>query len=436
MNIKDLKPTELVKRYQNIRATQRVNRVVSELTALKERSGEIKELSKVFNEYFNAGIPETFLEKAPATFTPQAALSFPPVFQLIKRISESIAALPMHVYEINLLNGNEEQLDPLMDDEAYVLTRKWSEEMSAEDGVIHFIRSVVLNGVGAALFERGSSNDIESVRCIDPTSINRLVVGNNIQYLLKVSETSPKRQVDRNEIAFLPFYPPHDGHSDISPWQHIWPSIRAGLAAELFTAFYFQNGAIASIIWTIAEDYESEGSFEKNLQAIWNLEDQMRRNNRRSMPAPAGWQANTTGGNPREAELDEQKMYAALNAARAMNLPPMAVNDHTRSTFTNSDQSERAEAKVVAALANRFAREFSIRAWPDGNREVRFDTSNMVQEPYSTRVAAYAVAHELGIKSRNDIRILEGEDPIDLPHMNEYAGSVPDDEGDGGDENE
>ena len=338
------------------------------------------------------------------------ARKLPAVGAAIDAISWGIATLPFKVYDVNS-DGEEEEV-PQTDPEAMILTRRWGNFITAMDGVQHFIESCMIDGHGAAYLERPSPGAFPvAIHPLDPGKIKRQLVGDEIEYRAILRGTSYE-PVNRDDLFFLPFKRPRNGYSDRSPLARYWPSVRAALAATMFSAWYFDRGALPSTVYSKKDD-DGEIKLKRETSLLWYAEDRMRREGRRSFVIPPGWLAQKLGGNPEESKLDESRTFGVQEIARIYGIPPTILMDLSRGTFSNYGQQRFALGETLDRWAMRLCAEFSNLLWPEGNRICRIDTSLAIREPFNLRMQGYRTAVEAGIKTRNEIRIMEGDPPMD-----------------------
>lgn len=369
-----------------------------------------------------------FPEQAPKNFSVRHAAQLPAVQAAVGTISNRISILPLYVYDISR-TGEESRVEAL-DDEARILSTRWSDFTTAIDGIQHFIESCLLYGKAACHIERENydpekrinEGDVVAIHPIDPVGVTRQQVDSEIQYRITFFN-GVQRVVDRKDIFFLPFKRPRDGITDVSPLYTSWPSIRSALASTYFAAWYFNNAATANLMFTKAES-DANFNLTEELKAMWRVFDRMRAQNRREGMATPGWDVKNVGGNPQEAQLDQNRTFGVQEVARVYDIPPTLLQDLSRGTYSNYSQQRNALSEVIERWAVRVCAEFSNILWPEGNRICRFDTSLAIREPFNIRQAGYEIAIRAGTKTRNECRILEGDEPSDAEGMDDFNVSL------------
>ena len=345
--------------------------------------------------------------QVPKHFSPQYARALPAIGAVLNEVSSRISTLPLHVYEVG--RDGAETLVPVTDPEVMLLTRRWSAHGTAIDGIEHLLDSVLVDGYGAVWVERGDDDMPLALHPLDPACVSRARVGGEIDYHISL-EGVGRRKVLRDDLIFLAFRRPRDGVTDVSPLAEKWDAIRAALVATKFAGWYFDRGAEPSSIYVRKEG--QIGDIEAETKALWKAEDKMRQEGRRSLIAPPGWSPQKMGGNPREAELADQRNYGVQEVSRIYGVPPMLLMDLTNGTYSNFSQARHGLGEVVERWCVKVAAEMSNILWPDGSRIARFDTTHAVREPFGVRMTGYRTAVEAGIATANQLRLLEGWEPV------------------------
>ena len=349
--------------------------------------------------------------QVPMHFSPREATKLTAAQAGLNLLSWGVAESPLAIYEVRA-DGEEEPVSAL-DPEVRIIAGRWSEFMTSMDGVQHLLRSAILHGKGAAWVRKGG--DSPGIYPLDPGCISRYRIGNRLVYQYSDPFTATGAGTDvpfdipRDELIYLPFEVPDDGVTDTSPFEQAWPAVRAALAAQQFAADYYARGATASTVFS--SETADMSRFKQALEAFWNAMDRMRAANRREALVPDGYKPHKIGGNAREAELSEQRTFGAQEVARILGVPAQVLEPST-GTYSNFATSERFLAKPIRRWAKRLAAEISNIFWPGGTRLVRFDTSRLVEEPYSVMVDTAVKAVEGGLWTPNGGRDYLGQSPV------------------------
>ena len=366
--------------------------MIQRLRRLFTRSGGIGRKWLVGHE--SGGLPEHF--------SAYHAAKLPAVGAATRGIAKRVAALPLSVYEVRR-DGTEELVDAT-DPEAHLVTRRWSAHTTRQDGVMHLLRSVLLDGRGAALVQRASpGGPAEALLPLDPAQVQREKVGARRVYRVSFDGVG-QVEVERDDLIFLTFFPPADGVSDVSPLSEHWDAIRAALGALVWTGHFFDRGATPKLLYSPDGDVRDVG---KETRALWRLENEMRLRGHRSMTLPKGYQPVSIGTNALDANVQGSLTFGVQDVARIYEVPPPFLGDLSRATYSNIQEAREELAETLEGWAGRLAAEISNIMWPLGNRLVRFDTSRLALERYSVRMKAYRDGRQAGVLTPNEARRME-----------------------------
>lgn len=349
----------------------------------------------------------TLLGMAPRMFSVPNAELLPAVPAAVNRIAGRVAALPMTVTE----DG-----EPVDDDEARMVTSRWRSHLPANEGVRYWMRSILLHGYGGVRVERAGSR-LVGLTPLDPLCLHRYRIGGEVKYYY--TDTTGRRvDVLRDDLLFMPFVIPDDGYTDRSPLAASWPAVRAGIAAVGYSAEYLQSGASPAQVWKAPRGLA--GNLQTEIDLVHEQEDLMRDSGRRSMVAPPGWEVVFSGASAKDADLTAMRRDAVEEVARIYGLPPIAVQELSRSTYSNYAAAMRAEAETLVEWADRAAAEMTNILYPLGGRTVSFETKMLGRPPLGERLRGYRTGIASGVMSRNQAREMEGWVPSPQEGMDGY----------------
>lgn len=352
------------------------------------------------------------MQDVPDRFSPKHAASLPAVGAAVRGISKRVARLPMTVHrmEPDGTLGDIDATSPL----AHLVTRRWSTYTTRQDGLMHFMRSVLLYGKGGVWIERTPSGIPVALHPVNPEGLVRTQAG--MERLFQIQVGANVQQVDRQDLIFLPFFPPTDGVTDVSPLAEHWPAIRAALMPTSWASWFFKKGATPTLLYTTEV---GGGDTKRTNRELWEVENIMREKNHRSMVAPGGYKAQDVGSNARDAEVNESREFGVQETSRIYDYPPPFLQDFSRATYQNIQGAREELAETVTGWTDRVAAEFSNIVWPEGDYAVAFDTSTLGLERFSVRMRAYRDAREAGVLTPNESRRIEGYEDSDQEGAND-----------------
>lgn len=115
-----------------------------------------------------------------------------------------------------------------------------------------------------------------------------------------------------------------------------------------------------------------------------------------------------------DSELLASRRFSGEELARLFNVPPPLIGDLTHGTFTNTETAGRFFATFcLSPWARRIEAEFSRSVFPDGDgHHLLIDLAGLQRGDAAQRWASYSIAIEKQILTVNEIRSLEGWNPL------------------------
>ena len=348
------------------------------------------------------------LSLAPVSYSATAARELPAVAGGVRLLSNTVATLPLEVFR----RGSDDAL-PENDPEVMLVTRRWAPGGYETRGraLRRLVASDVLHGFGAAYVLRDGRR-IERIIPLDPARLTRENRSGRVLYRYDTGTATGlvPPHPEREDLIVVEYEPPLDGVKFVSPFRDSWPAIRAGIAANRWAGRYFDRGAQPEMVVQPTADVKSSMT-EARRDLVRQL-SQMRGDGERFMFAPGGYSVSPIGNSAREADLLGMRRYAVEEVARVTQIPPILLQDLSRSTYANFTTAMTAFGLRAAELADTVAEEMSAILWPDGSRLCRFDTEQITKQPMRERYEAYKLALDAGWKSVNQVREMEGDEPL------------------------
>jgi HK97 family phage portal protein len=119
--------------------------------------------------------------------------------------------------------------------------------------------------------------------------------------------------------------------------------------------------------------------------------------------------------NPEDAELLDSRRFSAEEIARLFNLPPPLAGIWDNSTFTNSETAGRWFGMFcLAPWCRKIEAEIKRSVFTDQERlthSIELDMSALLRGDFAARWAAYKIAVDADILTRNEVREIEGFNP-------------------------
>ena len=184
------------------------------------------------------------------------------------------------------------------------------------------------------------------------------------------------------------------------------------MATEQYGASLFKNGAQLGGIVTVPGGTSKEGE-ERAESAMRRFAGSSNAFKTMALPAGTEWQQIAMSG--RDAEYLKNRKFSVTEICRIFRVPPHMIADLEKATFSNIE--EQSIEFVVYALGPWLVRfEQAIRRDLILRKDrffAEFNVDGLLRGDIVSRYTAYGIAIEKGFKTRNEVRRLENDNPID-----------------------
>lgn len=243
----------------------------------------------------------------------------------------------------------------------------------------------------------------------DKMKVDRDAAG-NVRYSYKSVPAAPPVVIPTAQIIHV-LLMSKDGLTGLSPIAIAREEIGLGLAAREFGARLFGNGTMPGGVLQAKGPMTAEAA--KRLKADWEDLHRGGENAHRVAVLEEGmtWQQISLA--PEDAQFLETRKFNKAEIATLFGLPPHKIGDLEHATFTNIEhQSIDFVVHSVRPLAVRIEQPLNNRLFAGTNLYAEFLLDGLLRGDIATRYRAYAIARQWGWLSANDIRRLEGMNPL------------------------
>ena len=339
--------------------------------------------------------------------TPSSAIQVSAVYACVRVIAETIASLPLHIYEATdagSRKASEHPLYRLLHDEpnTEMTSFIWREVM---------LSHLLLYGNCYCQILRSGRSKIVGLYPLlpDHMAVDRDTKG-KLTYTYTTSEgrTVLLAPEDVLHIPGLGF----DGVMGYSPIALEKAAIGLGIAAEEYGSKFFQNGARPSGILTHPNTVKDPAS----LRASWNAAYGGSGNASRVAVLEEGMTFVPLSMPNNEAQFLETRKFQVTEICRIFRVPPHMIGDLERATFSNIESQNISFAvHTIRPWLVRIEQAINKTLIPEnekGRYYVQFNIDGLMRGDYKSRMEGYAIARQNGWMSANDIRALENLNPI------------------------
>jgi HK97 family phage portal protein len=246
----------------------------------------------------------------------------------------------------------------------------------------------------------------------DRVTVEVLPNGEDYRYLIKQPDGS-QQPFGRGQIWHMRGLS-SDGIVGISPLGYARDAIGAGIAAQDYGAMYFKNAGAPTGGWI-----ELAGKFGDDTQRrAFKEEWKAARTGERRHETPVleqGMKFHELGIKNDEAQFLETRKFSVTDICRFFGVPPHLAYDLDRSTNNNIEQ-QSLEFVIYTMTAITEAWEASIEyefLMDEDGLDPEFDMQRLLRADQKSRGDFYKTMFNLGAYSPDDIRIREGDDPVE-----------------------
>lgn len=340
--------------------------------------------------------------------TEETAIQLSTVYACVRVIAETIASLPLNVYEADGKGGSriaqDHELEYLLHDSpnAEMTSFQWREQMMTQ---------ILLRGNSYSQIVRSGMTKILSIYPLISANmtVDREESGElKYEYADAGGDTIQLRPEEVLHIAGLGF----DGIMGYSPIALMKTTLGLTLAAEEYGSKVFSNGATPSGVLT-------HPGRPKNMEAVrnsWNRAYGGSANAGKVAILEEGMKFERIAMPNNEAQFLETRKFQVSEICRMYRVPPHMVGDLEHATFSNIEhQSISFAVHTIRPWLVRIEQAMNKALIPENDRGkffVKFNMDGLMRGDYKSRMEGYAIARQNGWMSADDIRDLENLNPI------------------------
>ena len=345
---------------------------------------------------------------------PKNAVQVSTVYACVRVIAETIASLPLAVYEETETGSQKATEHPLY----RILHDEPNPEMTS-----FVLREVMLShlllwGNSYCQIIRTGKNHIAGLYPLlpDRMEVDRDSKTGALIYTYTTTEGNAVtlKPSDVLHIPGLGF----DGIMGYSPIALEKNAIGLGIAAEEYGSTFFKNGARPSGVLTHPNTVRDP----KRLRDNWNATYGGSSNGGKVAILEESMSFTPISLPNNEAQFLETRRFQVEEICRIYRVPPHLVGNLDRATFSNIENQSidfavhtiRPWLVRIEQAMNRALFADSEKAGSPGGRRfyVQFNLDGLMRGDYKSRMEGYAIARQNGWMSANDIRALENLNPI------------------------
>lgn len=356
------------------------------------------------------------------SITPDTAMRSTVVYRCVSLLSQTYAALPLHVY-LEEANGNK-NIDkknpryPLLhrSPNRFQTSFEWREMMSAHFALRNRCYSEIVATGGNAIAELlpRHPDRIRPFRAPD----GRLA----FEY---TPTDGPSRVILQSEMHFMHgMVLDADGVTPISPVAAHREAIALSLAAEEHSARLFGNGTrLGGVLSLPAGRTIKDDPARARLLKSWRDAQSGLKNVGKTAILEDGLEWKELGMTSLDAQLLESRKFQISDITRIWGVPPHKVSDLDRSTNNNIEHQgiEWVTDTILPGAVRWEQAMYRDLFGGQGDYCAEFNLNGLMRGDSAARSAFYASALQNGYKNRNEVRALEGDNRSDAPGMDDFS---------------
>ena len=341
------------------------------------------------------------------TVNPRNAVQVSTVYACVRVIAETIASLPLGVYE-ETDDGNRKATDhPLY----RLLHDEPNPEMTSFVMRETMLTHLLLWGNSYSQIIRTGRNKVVGLYPLlpDKMDVDRDTKG-NLTYTYTTTEGA-QVVLSPSDVLHIPGLG-FDGIMGYSPIALEKNAIGLGIAAEEYGSRFFQNGARPSGILTHPNTVKDP----KRLRESWNAAYGGSTNGSKVAILEESMTFTPISLPNNEAQSLETRKFQVEEICRIFRVPPHLIGNLDRATFSNiENQSIDFAVHTIRPWLVRIEQAMNRALFAEsekGRFYVQFNIDGLMRGDYKSRMEGYSIGRQNGWLSANDIRSLENMNPI------------------------
>ena len=354
------------------------------------------------------------ISKSGLRINEKSAMQTATVFACVRVLSETIASLPIHVYERSNALGASKRIaadHPLQ----MLVHRSPNPEITNVEFWEYMIAHLELRGNAFAEIERSADGTPIALWPMNPDAIKMTQDkrGKTI-YEVKIPGVNDPAVIGAANMLHIRALP-REGMYGTSPITALAETIGLQLAAQEFGGRVFSgDGLMRTALQTdqVIRDAETI----KDLKDTWQtaVGGGLSKAFRLAI-LHSGLRPVNIGINPNDAQLLQLMDATRKDIIRAYRLPPHKVGDLDRATFTNIEHQsiEFVQDSIVPRVSRIEAALNKMLLGDNPDYFIKFNVDGLLRGDFAARMKGYVDGFQNGILSPNEIRDLEDMPPYD-----------------------
>ena len=342
--------------------------------------------------------------------SPDSALRLAAVYACVRVLSESLASLPLVIYQRRADGGKDKVTDHWLH---RLLAKRPNRFQNPFEWREMLQGHLALRGNAYNQIITNAKGEVVELMPLHPDRI-RLELLPSGEYRYRFTNRFGSESIlPRGEVWHLRGLS-SDGLMGMSPIELARESLGMALAAQDYGARFFANDAKPTGGWIefpgSFKDSEAKKVFRESYQQA-----QSGSNRGKVLVLENGMKFHEVGVTNKDAQFLELRKFQITDVARLFRVPPHMIGDLDRATFSNIEQqSLEFVMHTMTPWAERWEASIESELLLEGDGiEVEFDFANLMRGDASSRASYYQSGIQNGWLTRNEARIAENLNPLE-----------------------
>ena len=340
--------------------------------------------------------------------TPETAMRVSAVYACVRVVSESIASLPLFVYERTKDGGRRRASDLPLFSVLHSTPNEWQTSFELRETMAAHL---CLRGNAYCEVLRNGAGQVAKLMLRHPDNVRPKVTEKG-ELVYEVRGRDGLRTLKPGQIWHIRGLS-FDNVEGVSPITYAREQIGSSIATDRFGNAFFANAARPSVVVEVPGVLDDEA--HKRIQDSWS-----RAYSGANAGTPAvleqGTKATPLQMSAKDSQFIETLNYQVVDIARIFRVPPHMIGDLSRATFSNVEQqSLDFVTHTLRPWLVRFEQSIARDLLSEEERAryfAEFAVDGLLRADVAARTAYYQQARMSGWLSVNEIRRLENLDPI------------------------
>ena len=329
------------------------------------------------------------------------------VLACVRVLAETVASLPLHLYEL-LDNGGRARCPGWLDHLLSVEPNSWQTSFEwRETSMIH----LGLYGACYSEIVPGPAGAVSELIPLHPSRMKAERIENGRLRFTYTEPNGAKTIYSQDQIFRVTWFS-SDGINPSIPIELGKEAIGLARACELHGARYFGNGARPGVVLETDGNMAPEAA--ERLRENWERLHRGADKSSKTAVLTGGLKAHELGSTNTDSQFLEARRFQTEEICRLYRVPGHMIHDLSRATYSNIEQQsiDFLQYSILPWL-RRFEKAIArdLIAQPVGYFAA-FDTSHLLRGDAAARSAYYSSGLDRGIFSINEVRSMENLNPI------------------------